>query len=537
MRALECLVREPHAPLVRDVLPEGVDAVDVLAVVQRLVLEAVAIVLVREAPCALVELFERLRVPPVSLVAVSIEEVPRVVEPMRHLMPTDCPERAVVPGIMVRLRVERLLDDPRRDEQAVDDGRVEGVDHNRVALAPPVALRVLEDPHLCALDGVAPNGVNVLGVRPRHHPLIPRRALWPLVRVRHLIEHLVELLLAREARLLVHPSCLLQRLAELLLDLVEHPKRDLLLLLRERLCYEHVARCPPEEVRRVVEALLLPHLGWPFAVPCIVPVVQRVDKVLVEIRRVAMHQAEAHVRLHALPALVLIVALAREDVLEHHEVVSLLHDEAGAGERLPLLVHLLLLRPHPHLGEVHGGEPPVPINRRRVKVHVVAIHPLVVPRVARALGVVEAHSKLLLDGEHVLGVARGRVLVVPRELDHVDNKRAERLNVRILLPRLSALHQRVAVEVEIRGSEKERVAVLVPRVDVHVPCEEHAHVRKLDRDGGIDKRRVVLNRLGEVHPGREHVPRFHRAHLRETRPVELRRAVLLCLEELLHFFC
>jgi len=53
---------------------------------------------------------------------------------------------------------------------------------------------------------------------------------------------------------------------------------------------------------------------------------------------------------------------------------------------------LRVIKKKKHLGEVHCPEPPVPVDRGRVEVHVVAIDPLVVPRHAHGFGVVPARK-------------------------------------------------------------------------------------------------------------------------------------------------
>ena len=67
------LESKPHAALIGDILAESIEPIDVRAAIPVGHLGAVGVILVSEAPCAVVKLFERLRVPPVLLVPVLVE--------------------------------------------------------------------------------------------------------------------------------------------------------------------------------------------------------------------------------------------------------------------------------------------------------------------------------------------------------------------------------------------------------------------------------------------------------------------------------
>mmetsp|Transcript_3195 Transcript_3195/g.6510 ORF Transcript_3195/g.6510 Transcript_3195/m.6510 type:complete len:217 (-) Transcript_3195:1641-2291(-) len=207
MAFLERLERKPHAPLVGNVLAERGLAVNVVAVEPVRTLRAVLVVLVAEAVGPCVELVESVRVPPVLLVAVAVQQVPGVVEAMRHLVAADGAERPEVARLVELLAVERLLDDPCRHPEAVDHGGVERVDDDGVRLSPPVALRGLVDAHRGPLYGVDADDVDVLGVALLAElSVVAEHALGPLVGVSDFEEHHVELLLCRHARPAVHPA-------------------------------------------------------------------------------------------------------------------------------------------------------------------------------------------------------------------------------------------------------------------------------------------------------------------------------------------
>mmetsp|Transcript_10934 Transcript_10934/g.24822 ORF Transcript_10934/g.24822 Transcript_10934/m.24822 type:complete len:211 (-) Transcript_10934:1152-1784(-) len=198
VRLLERLEGKPHSSLVRNVFAQRRLPVHVVSLVPIRHLAPVLAVLLRKTVCPLVKLFERLAVPPVLLVAVLVQQVPRIVEPVRHLMTADGSKSSVVAGVVVGLRVEGRLDDAGGDPKAVDHRAVEGVDNDGIGFPPAVSLRRLKDSCLGSLHSVRPDDVDVTHVVVlRQLPDVSEDALRPIVRVPDLEEHVVKLLLRR----------------------------------------------------------------------------------------------------------------------------------------------------------------------------------------------------------------------------------------------------------------------------------------------------------------------------------------------------
>mmetsp|Transcript_49574 Transcript_49574/g.116887 ORF Transcript_49574/g.116887 Transcript_49574/m.116887 type:complete len:341 (-) Transcript_49574:1356-2378(-) len=211
---------------------------------------------VRDACRALLELAHHLRRPPALAVPVRVVLAPDVVEPVRHLMPTDRADAPVVARHRLRLRVERRLQDPGGDEDAVDLARVVRVDVGGRGRAPAPAVDGLPEARERVGHVERVGGDDVVEVALVLDPaeLLERLegALRPRRRVPDLEEHVLQLVHRRRARRRVHPVLGLQRLVELIADLVEHFERRAPRRLRERrvdkqLRDHHVHRLPGRE--------------------------------------------------------------------------------------------------------------------------------------------------------------------------------------------------------------------------------------------------------------------------------------------------
>mmetsp|Transcript_61684 Transcript_61684/g.151823 ORF Transcript_61684/g.151823 Transcript_61684/m.151823 type:complete len:245 (-) Transcript_61684:943-1677(-) len=229
-----------------------------------------------------------------------------IVKAVCHLVPTDGAQGPEVAGIGVVLVIERLLDNTSRHPQTVNGRAVEGVHYNRVRLPPPLPPRPLKDARPRPRNSINPHDINILSKRPPldQRPIIPEHTFRPLVRVSHLEEHLVELLLGRALRLLVHPPRARDRDAELLADFIQHVGNGILALFRECVFDPQVARRPPQQARCRLIALLPSRLGCLGVVPLLVPFVQRVLEIWVQVACIVVQQLEAHVRSYPPPALV-----------------------------------------------------------------------------------------------------------------------------------------------------------------------------------------------------------------------------------------